>query len=116
MFLLREWYMEGDGSEDDSENDGPSVKELTIKRLIIVAFLGQLDEFASFTTALLSGFFAPLSLSIGCFFACFAIGSMCIGALKIKSVAEVILSVPVWGIIGLLSIYNISQGILGFIS
>jgi len=113
LFLLREWYQEkfGNGGEEDDEDEAGGEKELTIKRLIIVAFLGQLDELASFTTALLGGFFAPLSLSIGCFFACFAIASMCVGALKIKSIAECILSVPVWGIIGTLSIYNICNGL-----
>jgi len=121
MFLLREWYQEKFGDQDgegdgDEADDEPHQKELTINRLIIVAFLGQLDELASFTTALLGGFFAPLSLSIGCLFACAAIASMCVGALKIRYIAECILSVPVWGIIGALSIYNICNGLSALLS
>jgi len=111
LYLFREWYNEkfGNGGDDDDEEDDS--KDFTTKRLIIVSFLGQLDELASFTTALLGGFFAPLSLSIGCLFACIMIASMTAGALKVKFIAEIILSVPVWAIIGTVSIYNLCNGI-----
>merc|ERR1711962_748063 len=90
LYLLREWYNEkfGDGGDEDEEESDS--KDFTTKRLIIVSFLGQLDELASFTTALLGGFFAPLSLSIGCLFACVMIASMTAGALKVKFIAECI--------------------------
>lgn len=107
LFLLRDWMR---GGEDEEEEMGDG-KDFSTKRLIIVSFLGQLDELASFTTALLGGFFAPLSLSIGCLFACVMIASMTAGALKIKFIADVILAVPVWAIIGTVSVYNICNGL-----
>jgi len=60
LYLLREWYNEkfGNGGDDDDEVDDS--KDFTTKRLIIVSFLGQLDELASFTTALLGGFFCTI--------------------------------------------------------
>eukprot|EP00397_Hematodinium_sp_SG-2012_P012739 GEMP01012917.1.p1 GENE.GEMP01012917.1~~GEMP01012917.1.p1 ORF type:complete len:645 (+),score=154.37 GEMP01012917.1:73-2007(+) len=116
MFLLREWYQEKFGDGNDEEDEDQVVGgDLTMKRLLIVSFLGQLDELASFTTALLGGFFAPLALSIGCLFACCAIAAMCVGALKIRAIANCILGVPVWCIIGTLSVYNICNGLSGLI-
>lgn len=112
LYLLREWF-KGEDDEEDEEGDS---KDFSTKRLIIVSFLGQLDELASFTTALLGGFFAPLSLSIGCLFACTMIASMTAGALKIQFIAKCILAVPVWAIIGTVSVYNICNGLSALIN
>lgn len=112
-FLFKEWYDEkfGEGADDSEDDENNGIKELSYKRMIVVSFLGSMDEFASFTTALLGGLFSPLELGLGCIFACSGIAGMCLGALQFKFIADIILAVPIWLIIGTVSMVNIVNGV-----
>ena len=49
-------------------------------------------------------------------FACSGVASICLGALQVKALANCLLSIPTWMIIGTVSAYNIYNGVSEFIN
>lgn len=120
-FLFREWYDQLFDPEDPNDpavqtDDVRHDKSLSAGRFALVSLAGQLDELAAFTTALLSGTVSPLALCVGSTLACIIVGSVSLGLLRFRMVATCILALPMWTIIGAVSLFTTIRGMRSLLS
>ena len=106
---------EHDASEDDGNNlidddeDGEikEDKQRTVSRLVVVAILGSLDDFAVQVALLLAETFQWYQLLIGVFIGSTIVTIFCLCVGYISCIVKYIERIPIWTIILILAIYTI---------
>ena len=95
-----------ESTQQQQENDAKGNK-ITIGRLIIVAILGSLDDFAVQCALLLGDTFTWYQLLIGIFIGSVIVVGLCVGIGYVKCIVKYVEKIPIWCIILILAIYTI---------
>jgi hypothetical protein len=79
--------------------------------LVVIAFLGSLDELASFPALQWGGLFSAWQLAAGTALAGIAVAAVCLGAARLKPLVRSVERIPLWGIIGTFALLSLAQAL-----
>lgn len=83
-----------------------SSSAFTMRRLFMVAMLGSLDDFAVLVSLMLGGVFKAWQLSVGVLLGSLIVISLCAAIGRCRFVVNILENVPLWCIIGVISIWT----------
>merc|ERR1712039_187439 len=89
-----------------SEGEAPSASAFTMRRLLTVALLGSLDDFAVLVSLMLGTVFKAWELFIGNLLGSIIVILLCIAVGRCSCVVGLLERVPLWCIIGILSAWT----------
>lgn len=91
-------------NDTDGETSGQGV--------VVVSFLGSLDELSYFPGLILGGTFTAIQLAIGTAVAGLIVAGICLGATKLKLVVKLVEKIPLWIIIGAIATWTLLEATL----
>jgi cadmium resistance protein CadD (predicted permease) len=103
--LFIEWYYEEDDDDDDDEKENSAKGMQSYSKLFFVAFAGNLDNIGVYIPILLHAVFGYWELLIGVLSAAIIIAAITLGLSQLQSLIDVITKVPLWMIVGILTLY-----------
>ncbi|HRH94043.1 MAG TPA: hypothetical protein PKV72_05955 [Candidatus Peribacteria bacterium] len=80
--------------------------------VVIISFLGSLDELSYFPGLQWSGLFSPLELAAGTALAGAAVVGICLGAGGLKGVSRRLEAIPLWLIVAVFAGFSFAQAVL----
>ena len=77
--------------------------------VVVVSFLGSLDELSYFPGLILGGTFTAIQLAIGTAVAGLIVAGICLGATRLKLVVKLVEKIPLWLIIGAIATWTLLE-------
>jgi len=93
---------------EPQECDAPK-RSRTFAELLSISFLGNLDNFAIYISMMVADVFGGLHLCIGCVLSGMTTVAICSGASQFQMIIDVVEFVPMWVILGALTILAIVE-------
>ena len=112
--VLYEWWQEHYGEGDDENDDTASTSATIVCRLIVIAHLGSIDEFAVFTSLIATGKFGAIALAAGVGAASTMLAIACVGAAHMEFKVNLVSKVPLWLVLGIVATVIILDATLFF--
>mmetsp|Transcript_27885 Transcript_27885/g.63448 ORF Transcript_27885/g.63448 Transcript_27885/m.63448 type:complete len:179 (+) Transcript_27885:1-537(+) len=78
----------------------------TPRKLVVVGFLGGLDDLAIQVSLLIAGMFTVLHLAIGVLLGCSTVLAVCWGASGLRPVVNLVEKIPLWLIVLILGLFT----------